>query len=406
MNDTLTIETPRWALPLLEPARYKAAKGGRGSGKSHFFAELAVEDMLRDPDLPFVCIREVQKSLQFSAKRLIESKISKMGVSSSFRITKTFIERVGGEGVFLFQGMQDHTADTIKSLEGFKRAWVEEAQSLSAKSLKLLRPTIRENGSQLWFSWNPDQPEDAVDNFFCGKHGPPENAIVVHVNYDQNPFLPDTLREEMEADRKRLDPEDFAHIWLGEYNTKSDAIIFGGKYRIDEFEPGEDWNGPYYGLDFGFANDPTAGTKSWIHDNRLFIEYEAGKVGLELDDTAPFLIRRIPGIEKHVIRADSARPESISFLKRKGLPRIKAVDKWSGSVEDGIEHMKSYDEIIIHPRCTATQTEFRLYRYKVDKKSGDVLPKIEDANNHYIDSIRYGLGPMIKPTKEIVSFLA
>ena len=179
MNDTLTIETPRWALPLLEPARYKAAKGGRGSGKSHFFAELAVEDMLQDPDLPFVCIREVQKSLQFSAKRLIESKISKMGVSSSFRITKTFIERVGGEGVFLFQGMQDHTADTIKSLEGFKRAWVEEAQSLSAKSLKLLRPTIRENGSQLWFSWNPDQPEDAVDNFFCGKHGPPENAIVV-----------------------------------------------------------------------------------------------------------------------------------------------------------------------------------------------------------------------------------
>ena len=402
MNDTLKIDTPRWAVPLLEPMRYKGAKGGRGSGKSHFFAELAVEDMVADPDLPFVCIREIQKSLKFSAKRLVESKIQSLGVSKLFDITQTEIRRKGGEGVMIFQGMQDHTAETIKSLEGFKRAWVEEAQSLSARSLKLLRPTIREQDSEIWFSWNPEQPEDAVDRFFCGKHGLPENAVLVHVNYDQNPFLTSTLREEMEADRKRMDPEDFAHVWLGEYNTKSDALIFAGKYRIDDFEPGEDWSGPYYGLDFGFANDPTAGTKSWVYDNTLFIEYEAGKVGLELDDTAPYMIRHIPDIEKHVIRADSARPESISYLKRMGLPRIKSVRKWSGSVEDGIEHIKSYNEVVIHTRCKAVQTEFRLYSYKVDKRSGDVLPIVVDSNNHYIDAIRYGIDPMIKPKKELI----
>lgn len=397
MNDTLAIDTPRWAVPLLEPARYKAAYGGRGSGKSHFFAELAVEELVRNPNMHIVCIREVQKSLKFSAKLLIENKIQEMGVGYLFDPLTSETRRKGGEGVIIYQGMQDHTAESIKSLEGFERAWVEEAQSLSAKSLKLLRPTIRSEGSEIWFSWNPDQPEDAVDKFFRGEHGPPTNSVVVESNFPDNPFFPKTLREEMESDRKRMDPEDFAHVWLGEYNTKSDAIIFGGKYRIDEFEPGKDWHGPYYGLDFGFANDPTAGTKSWVHDNRLFIEYEAGSVGLELDDTAPYLINRIPGIAEHVIRADNARPESISYLKRKGLPRIKAVRKWSGSVEDGIEHMKSYDEIIVHTRCKAVQTEMRLYSYKIDKKSGDVLPIVVDANNHYIDSIRYGIDPLIQP---------
>lgn len=399
MNDTLTIPTPRWAKPLLEPSRYKAAYGGRGSGKSHFFAELAIEEMVADPDLSIVCIREIQKSLKFSAKRLIESKIEDMGVESYFDIIQTEIRRIGGDGVMIFQGMQDHTAESIKSLEDFDRAWVEEAQSLSAKSLKLLRPTIRKQGSEIWFSWNPDQPEDAVDAFFRDG-GPPEHSVVVKVNYNDNPFLPETLREEMRQDRKRLDPEDFAHIWLGEYNKRSDAIIFGGHYRIDDFEPG-DWDGPYHGLDFGFANDPTAAVRCWVHDNTLYVDKEAGSVGLELDDTAAFLRRRIDGIEEYVIRADNARPESISYLKRKGLPRIKPVRKWSGSVEDGIAHLKSYDEIVIHPECEQVQKEMRLYSYKIDRRSGDVLPVVLDANNHYIDAIRYAVDPMIQPKKKL-----
>ncbi len=392
MNDTLSIDTPRWALPLLKPARYKGAKGGRGSGKSHFFAELGVEEMLMDPNLPFVCLREIQKSLQYSAKKLIEQKILKLGVSSSFKVKKYEIERVGGEGIFIFQGMQDHTADSIKSLEGFKRAWFEEAQNCSQKSLKLLRPTIREEGSEIWFSWNPDQPTDPVDEFFASD---PDNAICVHANLPKNPFKTQVLIDEMKDDRRRMSPEDFAHVWLGEYNTKSDAIIFAGKWRVDEFEASDDWDGPYYGLDFGFANDPTAGVKCWIHGNTLFIEYEAGKTKLELDQTSSYLIDRVPEIELHTIRADNARPESISFLRRKGLPHIKATTKWSGSVEDGIAHLKSYDEIIVHSRCEKVQQEMRMYRYKVDKRSGDVLPVVEDANNHYIDAIRYALDPMI-----------
>src|SRR5690625_2545395 len=398
MNDTLQIATPESALPLLEPARYKAANGGRGSGKSHFFAEMAVEAMIADPDLSVVCIREIQKSLKFSAKRLIESKIRNLGVQHYFDITATEIRNTRGEGVMIFQGMQDHTADTIKSLEGFRVAWVEEAQSLSARSLQLLRPTIRAEGSEIWFSWNPNQPEDAVDAFFATN---PDNSIVVHVNYHDNPFLPETLREEMQSDRKRMDPEDFAHVWEGAYNMRSDSVIFGGRYRVNEFTPQEHWHGPYYGMDFGFATDPTAAVKVWVNDNRLYIEQEAGRVNLELDHTARFVTQRITGIDSHTVRADNARPESISYLKRKGLPKITAVRKWPGSVEDGIEHMKSYDEIIIHPSCKQTATEFRLYSYKVDKKSGDVMPAVVDANNHYIDAIRYAIEPLMKPTKTL-----
>lgn len=393
----LNIPTPRWALPLLKKSRYKGAKGGRGSGKSHFFAELCVEEMVADPNMQFVCIREVQKSLKYSAKMLIESKIQSFGVSSLFDITQTEIRRKNGDGVIIFVGMQDHTADSIKSLEGFKRAWVEEAQSLSDRSLKLLRPTIREQDSEIWFSWNPENETDPVDQFFCGKSGQPVDSILVHVNYDQNPFLSDTLRQEMEQDRIRLDPQDFAHIWLGEYNVKSDALIFAGKYKVEEFEPEKDWSGPYHGLDFGFAQDPTAAVRCWEYNRTLFIEHEAGSVGLELDDTAPFVSRAIPGIEKYQVRADSARPESISYLRRKGLPMIQPVRKWKGSVEDGIAHMKSYEKIVIHPRCVNTTKEFRLYSYKIDKRSGDILPIVVDANNHYIDAVRYAIDPLIQP---------
>lgn len=398
----MEIKTPRWAIPLLEESRYKGAKGGRGSGKSHFFAELAVESMVMDPNLPFVCIREIQKSLKFSAKRLIEAKISALGVGHLFDITTTEIRRKGGDGIFIFQGMQDHTADSIKSLEGFKRAWVEEAQNLSARSLKLLRPTIREEGSEIWFSWNPDQPDDPVEDFFKTA---PDGTKLVHVNIHDNPFAPETLWNEHDHDR-RHNPDSYDHVWLGAYNKKAHAQIFRGKWVIDEFTPGKDWQGPYHGLDFGFSTDPTAGVRVWIHENSLFVEYDAGQVGLELDDTAPYLSALIPGIEKHVVRADSARPESISYLKRNGLPRIEAVLKGKGSVEDGIEHMKTYRQIVIHPRCEATAREFRLYSYKVDQKTGDILPVVLDEFNHYIDAIRYALEPIIKSDDPVRRFLA
>lgn len=222
---TLTIETAKVFEPLLQPKRYKGAFGGRGSGKSHFFAEALVEDAIRFPGMRAVCIREVQKSLAESAKRLIEDKIQALGVGSMFNPLKTEIGTPGG-GVILFQGMQDHTAESIKSLEGMDRAWVEEAQTISDRSWRMLRPTIRKERSEIWGSWNARLKTDPVDRFFRGEQAASDRDIAcVKANWRDNPWFPAVLDEERKRDQKN-DPEAYPHVWEGEYI----AILAGAYY--------------------------------------------------------------------------------------------------------------------------------------------------------------------------------
>lgn len=219
----LRIQTPRAFKPLLGRSRYKGAYGGRGSGKSHFFAELGIERCLLQSGVRMVCIREVQKSLKESAKLLIEDKIAALGVGQHFRVQEDRIKTPGG-GLVIFQGMQDHTAETIKSLEGFDVAWIEEAQTLSERSFELLRPTIRKPGSEIWASWNPRTASDPVDAFFRGVNPPPDSACV-RVNYGDNPFFP----AELEAERlwdERNNRDRYGHIWLGEYEPAAIGAIW------------------------------------------------------------------------------------------------------------------------------------------------------------------------------------
>jgi phage terminase large subunit len=190
---TLRIPTAKVYEPLLAAGRYKGAYGGRGSGKSHFFGELLVETCQAERGTLAVCIREAQRTLAQSSKRLIESKIAGLGLGHQFRIFNDKIE-TPGDGVIIFRGMQDHTSESIKSLEGFGIAWVDEAQSLSARSLSLLRPTIRTQGSELWASWNPRQKSDAIDDFFRAKR--PAGAILVNANWRDNPWFPSVLEDE------------------------------------------------------------------------------------------------------------------------------------------------------------------------------------------------------------------
>jgi phage terminase large subunit len=218
----LPIDTAAVFEPLLYPARYKGAYGGRGSGKSWFFSGLLVETALIKPGFRAVCIREVQKSLKESAKRLIEDTIEQYKVGSQFSVLADRIETPGG-GVIIFQGMQDHTADSIKSLEGFDVAWCEEAQSLSARSLELLRPTIRKPGSELWFSWNPRRKVDPVDVMLRGDK--PTGAVVVQANYSDNPWLPEVLGDER-IDCLRTNPDQYDHIWAGGYVSVATGAYF------------------------------------------------------------------------------------------------------------------------------------------------------------------------------------
>lgn len=220
---TLRIPTARAFAPLLGPSRYKGGHGGRGSGKSHFFAGLMIETALMNPGFRGVCIREVQKSLKESAKRLLEDKIQTFGLGSQFEPQESLIKTPGG-GVIVFQGMQDHTSESVKSLEGFDVAWVEEAQSLSQRSLTLLRPTIRKPGSELWFSWNRTRKTDPVDVLLT-QGNPPTDSIVVKANWSDNPWLPGVLEQER-LDDLRDRPDQYDHVWEGDYAKVTEGAYF------------------------------------------------------------------------------------------------------------------------------------------------------------------------------------
>jgi phage terminase large subunit len=381
-SSILTIPTARVFKPLLSPARYKGAHGGRGSGKSHFFAELLVERCVMVPGTRAACVREVQKSLKNSVKLLVEDKIKALGVPG-FEILEAEIKTPGG-GIIMFQGMQNHTADSIKSLEGFDIAWVEEAQSLSQRSLDLLRPTIRKAGSELWFSWNPNKPSDPVDVLLRGD-AKPGDAIVVEANWSDNPWLPKELRDDLEDDRRR-DPDKFAHVWGGHYSLNSEARVFRN-WKIEDFTAPADAV-LRFGADWGFAVDPTVLVRCHVEGRNLYVDAEAWGVGVEIDRT-PALFDRIEGSRRFLIRADSARPETVSYMRRQGF-KIQAALKGQGSLEDGIEFLRSFD-IIVHPRCAKVIEELTLYAYKIDEHTGDILPMLEDKNNHTIDALRYAL---------------
>lgn len=383
LSSTLQIQTPRKFVPLLGRSRYKGVHGGRGSGKSHFFAEMLVERALMQPGFRAACVREVQKSLKNSVKLLVEDKIRGLGVASCFEILEAEVRTPGG-GVIIFQGMQNHTADSIKSLEGFDVAWVEEAQSLSQRSLDLLRPTIRKPGSEIWFSWNPGKPTDPVDVLLRGD-SPPADAIVIEANWQDNPFLPAELLADLEDDRRR-DPDKYLHVWEGHYSLNSEARVFRN-WKIEEFEPPKDAVFRF-GADWGFAVDPTVLVRCFVEGRTLYVDREAVKVGCEIDKT-PALFDTIEGSRKWLIRADSARPETVSYMKRQGFRIVEAI-KGPGSVEDGIEFLRSFD-IVVHPRCKVTAEELTLYAYKTDPQTGEVLPVLEDKNNHVIDALRYAL---------------
>lgn len=397
-SSTLKIETPRAFIPLLGSQRFKGISGGRGSGKSHFVAEALIEEAATG-HVRVACLRETQISIKDSVKQLLEDKIRALSVEGLFEITEREI-RGPNDSLFIFRGLQNHTAASIKSLEGFNRAWVEEAQTISQKSLDIATPTFRRPGTQMLFTWNPNLPTDPVDVFFRENEGDPD-IVHIKVDYRNNPWFPEELERDMERDKRR-DPDKYSHIWLGEYQRNSEARVFRNwQIGILEVPSGAR---SYYGADWGFAIDPTVLVKVYLMPNSrtLYIEREVYKVGCDIDHT-PALFDRIDGGEarKWPIVSDSARPETISYMRKNGYPRIRGALKGAGSVEDGIEFMRSHD-IVVHPDCRHTIDELTLYSYKTDPLTGEVLPVLEDKHNHVIDACRYAVEAMRRATSQTV----
>lgn len=395
----LVNETIEQFTPLFEPenphyyCRYKVFYGGRGGRKSWEIARALIISSLQSKEL-ILCAREIQNSISDSVHRLLSDQIELLGLSQLFEIQKTtIIGRNGSE--FIFKGLNGLTIDSIKSLEGVDKCWIEEGHSVSEHSWSVLIPTIRKPGSQIIVSFNPDLATDPVYQRFI--LNTPPNTYVCKINYTDNPDCPDTLKQEAYY-LKSVDYEAYAHIWLGEVRQHTEAQIFKGKYRVEAFEVDESFGYPLHGADWGFATDPTTLIRLYIKDQRLYIRNESYKIGCEINDT-PELFDRIDNVRTYTIRADNARPEIISYMARQGF-RIESAEKWPGCVEDRIGFIRSFAEVIIHPDCKHTAEEFRLYSYKTDKRTGDILPDIIDKHNHCIDAIGYALTPMIKPKIE------
>lgn len=425
----LQIPVARVFVPAHQRARYIGEHGGRGSAKSHDRAGALVKRAIMQPGLRWMCIREVQKSLAQSAKRTIESKIQAFGVGGNFDVQKAEIRTPGGwdaetgkymqPGVIVFQGMQNHTAESVKSYEDFDGGWVEEGQTLAATSLRMLRPTIRKktellNGtfreSELWFTWNPRNPDDPVDSLLRGndpnakgKWELPPRSIVIESNYYNNPWFPETaLVDEMLFDKRR-DRDTYEHVWLGGYERHSEARVFRN-WRVEWFESPDAGVKLLAGADWGFSIDPTVMLVCFIVGRTLYIWREVWALGCEIDRT-PALFDKIDPTwtaerardpswkslaRKVTITADSARPETISYMQRNGFPRLKPAIKGVGSVEDGIEFLKSYD-IVIHPDCPHVAKEFGRYAYKIDKRTDKITSDLAEDENHFIDSARYAV---------------
>ncbi|MEG2133055.1 PBSX family phage terminase large subunit [Pseudomonas sp.] len=403
---TARLEVPPKLIPVFTGNfRYRGSYGGRGSAKTRTFAKMtAVRAMMfaqAGVSGVVLCGREFMNSLEDSSMEEIKQAIRETPwLDAFFDIGEKFIRTKDRRVSYVFCGLR-HNLDSIKSKARILIAWIDEAESVSEMAWSKLLPTVRAENSEVWITWNPEDEESPTNQRF--RMQVPENACIVEMNYSDNPWFPDVLEQERLNDYNRMDGPTYSWVWEGAYRKNSLAQIFAGKYEVKEFTHGDDWDGPYNGLDFGFSQDPTAATQCWIQGETLYVEFEAGKAGLELDHTADYICKRIPGFDREVVRADSARPESISYLKRpdldgkrKNTPGIIGVEKGKGSVEDGIEFIKSFALVVIHPRCQETAREFQRYSYKVDRLSGDVTKVILDKFNHYIDSIRYGLEQVMK----------
>lgn len=366
--------------------RYIILHGGRGAAKSWSIATTLILKAIERKHF-ILCTREIQNSIHDSVHKLLADTINRYGFSEIFEITRAEIRCVNGS-IFIFKGLRHNYAD-IKSTEGVTLCWIEEAHSISQDSLDNLIPTIRTENSQIYISYNPKEERSPVHQMFVANKHP--EARTIQINYYDNPYFPNVLRKEMEY-CKLNDPDKYRHVWCGEPEKIGDACVFKGKYLVHDFITPEKIN-KYYGGDWGFSVDPSVCLSCFEtkgeSGQELWIDYEAYGVGVEIDEL-PQMFKIVPGAMQNVIRADSARPETISYMNKRGWT-IRPAQKGENSIKEGIEFIRSYRIVHIHSRCVNTAYEFGAYSYKVDGLTGEPLKILVDKHNHCIDALRYAL---------------
>lgn len=389
---------------LWRPSRYKVLHGGRGGAKSDTFARLAIGRMRAEP-MRLLCTRRYQNSIGDSVHRTLVDAAIELGVADEFAIQRQtiFHKRTGSDAIF--KGTARSMGE-IKSTKGISVAWVEEAEPVTKEDWQVLDPTIRESNSEIWISYNPDLENGATHQMFAVH--PPEDCISLEVNWRDNPWFPPVLDGLRLASKRLADTGDMqakaAHdwIWEGKCRRITDAVVFRDRWSVEDFDI--PWNVErfYRGADWGFADDPTVLISSFIDEatNTLFVCHESFGLHVEIDQIGSRIFDMVPDSKSWPIMGDAAQPAIISYLARQGYP-INPAEKWPGSVEDGIAHLKGFARIVIHPRCVNLIEEFKLYSWKTDPRQLDkhgnpvILPILIDRFNHGIDALRYSLSGYI-----------
>jgi phage terminase large subunit len=406
---------------------FKVFRGGRGGMKTwQVGRSLLMKGSYHKEK--HLCGREYQNSMADSVQALMKDQSQQLGLDNFY--THTDSATTGANGTeMMYKGLKNNI-NSLKSLEGVKRLWIEEAQTISENTLEVLLPTLRQPQIEVIVTYNPDADDDPIHKFVNSL--PPHLAYIAQVNWYDNPWLPESLiiqkdlrlrriDEATNDEERELEQEAYDRIWLGKCRGTSHSRIFAGKCVQQDFrverrvnEKGETQYyindkiayGPYFGVDWGFSGSPTAACRAWISDECVWIDHELYDYRLDIDKTNPKL-NAIPLLNSHIVRADPARPESISYCVRDhidpvtglvipGIKGLTGAEKWPESVEEGIRILRGFKKIIFHTRCTNFYEESRLYSYKVDQKTGDVLRDIVKKFDNLWDSLRYALAPYIK----------
>ena len=385
----VNLNIPPKLAPLYDPYRYKVLHGGRGSAKSYTVADFLICKALARK-VKILCTREIQASLTDSVLSLLEERIYDLGLINQFKIYKNRILCKKTGSTFIFKGLRNNPQE-IKSTQGVDYCWVEEAERVSQESWNVLTATIRRPDSEIIITFNPEYEQAPTYQKFIVNT--PPNCLIIQINYMDNPWFPEVLRQEMEYD-KANDLELYEWKWLGTTRVIGNHIIFKDKFVVEEFVTPAYGVRHYYGVDWGFANDALTMVRCHIIDDVLYIDYEAFGLGIESDYETTAFFDLVPGSRSNKSIADNQMPSRIAQAKRLGF-NMHPCEKYPGSIEDGIEYIKHFKRIVIHPRCKHVRQEFNTYAYKRDPKTDEILPIPLDKNNHTIDAIRYALGELM-----------
>lgn len=405
----MNIEIPEILLPIFEPMRYKILWGGRSSGKSITICLfLLLQGMQRSCKI--LCTREYQSSISDSIYSALVGLINVHNLHDYYHITQNSItgkQQHNQHTSFIFKGLA-RDINSIKSMDGIDYCFIEEAQTIKEKDWDILIPTIRKNGSEILMAFNPTDVNGYTYKEFALKDR--HNALKIEINYPDNPFNSQVILDEINQ-LKELDYAKYEHIYLGVPLDATEDVIFKGRFKIDDlcveyntvdFIYKSQKVYPLYGIDFGFSSDPTAIIELFMLDNDIiYINREIYEHKLLITDYIATIEKHMPESLKKKFSCDSARPDSIAQLNYFGLNAEPAL-KNKGSIEAGIEYLKG-KQIIINPKCKHTIYEFYNYRYKIDKNTSQITTDIIDANNHIIDSVRYGLHKQISQSRRKIN---